>query len=157
MGFDKSIHSENTYKTDTEVTNSKSNTKNTLIKNITSSKKDQPSKVLHKVLGRFERMSRSRQSHAHSVYCGKFNAHTPLSDFKKKALRALTTKSGSKCSAQEFKNEAVKRVKTLDIILEENTLFEAKVYSEARKPFIECIQKSTSIDVGKAESTRKVH
>lgn len=103
MGFDKSIHSENTYKTDTEVTNSKS-----IIKNITSSKKDQPSKVFHKVLGRFERMSRSRQSHAHSVYCGKFNAHPPLSDFKKKALRALTTKSGSKCSAREFKNEAVK-------------------------------------------------
>ena len=59
MGFDKSIHSENTYKTDPEVTNSKNNTENILLKDITSSKEDWPEEALRKLLGRFGRMSRT--------------------------------------------------------------------------------------------------
>jgi hypothetical protein len=79
-----------------------------------------------------------------------------LLQFKKKASNALTSQSGKRCSAREFKNEAVKRVKTLDIILEENTLFEAKVYNEARKTYLECIQEVASLEVDEVERTRKV-
>lgn len=178
MGFDKSTHSEvkleNEEKAEIEATNDKSSVEDTpeevsydpkassltsldaLLDDIKSSKEEWPEEVLRKVLGRFGRMPRSGWSRAYSVYCGKFNVHTSLIDFKKKASRVLTTQSGRKCSIREFKNEAVKRVKTLDIILEENTLFEAKVYNEVRKTFLECIREVASVEVDKTEKTRKV-
>ena len=68
----------------------------------------------------------------------------------------MTSQSGRRCSAREFKNEAVKRVKMLDVILEENTLFEAKIYNEARKTYLECIHVVSSLEVDKVERTRKV-
>ncbi|KAM0680191.1 hypothetical protein GINT2_001575 [Glugoides intestinalis] len=101
-------------------------------------------------------MPRSGWSYAHSVYCGKFNIHTPMIDFKKKAYNALTTQSGRKCSIRDFKKEAVKRVKTIDIILEENTLFEAKVYNEVRKTFLECNQEMANGELGKSPMKREI-
>ncbi|KAM0681022.1 hypothetical protein GINT2_000805 [Glugoides intestinalis] len=74
-----------------------------LLGDIVSSKEDWPEEVLRKVLVRFGRMPRTGWSRAHSVYCGKFEVRTPLVEFKKKASRALTAKSGRKCTAREFK------------------------------------------------------
>jgi len=128
----------------------------TLLDDVKSSKEEWPKEVLRKVLDRFGRMPRTGWSRAHSVYCGKFNVHTSLLEFKKKASNVLTTQSGRKCTIRDFKKETVKRVKTLDVILEENTLFEAKVYNEARKTFLECIQEVASVEVDKVERTRKV-
>jgi len=178
MGFDKNTHSgkkiENEKKAEIEAANSKSNTDDTpeevsddpkassltsldtLLGDISSSKEDWPEEALRKVLCRFGRMPRTGWSRAHSVFCGKFSVHMSFIEFKKKASDALTTQSGRKCSTREFKKETVKRVKTLDVILEENTLFEAKVYNEARKTFLECIQEVASVDVDQAERTRKV-
>jgi len=68
----------------------------------------------------------------------------------------LTTQSGRKCSIREFKKEAVKRVKTLDVIFEENTLFEAKIHNEVRKTFLECIREVANVEVNKVERTRKI-
>jgi tRNA uridine 5-carbamoylmethylation protein Kti12 len=128
----------------------------TILKDITSSKEEWPEEALREVLDRFGRMSRSGWSLAHSVYCGKFNVHTSLIDFKKKAARALTSQSGKKCSIRDFKKKAVKRVKTLDTILEENTLFKVKIYIEVRKTFIEFIQEVRNVNLDEVERTRKV-
>ena len=179
MGFDNSTHSEkenleNRKKAEIEATIDKSNAEDTpdevpddpksssltslgtLLDNITSSQEEWPTEAFRKVLGRFGRMPRTGWSRAHSVYCGKFNAHMSLLEFKKKASKTLTTQSGKKCTIRDYKKAAVKRVKTLDVILEENTLFEAKIYNEVRIIFLECIQEVASIDVDKAERTRKV-
>lgn len=128
----------------------------TLLNDILSLQEKWPEEALCKVLARFGRMPRTGWSRAHSVYCGKFNLHKSLIDFKKTASKALITKSGRKYSAREFKHEAVKRVKTLDVIFEENTLNEAKVYNEVKKNYLECIQEEASIEVDKVERTRKV-
>lgn len=178
MGFDKNTHSgkklETKVKAENEATNDMSNTRNTpeealdnlkaskmtsldtILDDIVSSKEKWPEEALRKVLGRFGRMPRQGWSHAHSVYCGKFNVHMSLVDFKKKASQALITTSGKKCTARDFKKETVKRVKTLDVIFEENTLFEAKVYNEVKKTFLECIQEVKNLEIDKVERTRKV-
>ena len=72
--------------------------------------------ALRKVLVRFGRMPRTGWSLAHAVYCGKFNVHTSLAEFKKKESNVLTSKSDRKCTNREFKKEAIKRVKTIDSI-----------------------------------------
>jgi hypothetical protein len=59
----------------------------------------------------------------------------------------LNSQSGKKCSIRDFKKEAVERVKTLDTILEENTLHEAKIYIEVRKTFLESIQEVKNLNV----------
>ncbi|KAM0680637.1 hypothetical protein GINT2_001325 [Glugoides intestinalis] len=74
-----------------------------LLGDIVSSKEEWPEEALRKVLVRFGRMPRTGWSRAHSVYCGKFEVRTPLVEFKKKASRALTAKSGRKCTSREFK------------------------------------------------------
>jgi hypothetical protein len=127
-----------------------------ILKDITSSKEEWPEEALREVLDRFWKMSRSGLSLAHSVYCGKFNVHTSLIDFKKKAAKTLNYQSGWKCSIQDFKKEAVKRVKTLDTILAQNTLHEAKIYNEVRKTFLECIQEVRNVNVDEVERTWKV-
>ena len=131
MGFDNNTHSEKflekTNKAEKEAINDMSNTEDTpeevpddpkgssltslgnLLDDIKSSQVEWPSEALRKVLGRFGRMPRTGWSRAHSVYCGKFNLSMSLLQFKKKASNALTTQSGRKCSAREFKNGAVKR------------------------------------------------
>jgi len=165
---------ENQVKTENETKITKSTTKDTpeevpedpkastltsldaLLDGIKSTKEEWPEEALRRVLVRFGRMPRTGWSRAYSVYCGKFNAHTSLLDFKKKANQTLTSTSGRKCSARDFKKEAVKRVKTLDIILEENTLYEAKIYNETKRSYLECIQEITGIEVDKVERTRKV-
>ena len=111
----------------------------TLLNDITSVQKKWPKEALRRVLVWFRRMPRTGWPRAHTVYCDKFNVHMSLPEFKKKAKNALTTQTGRKHYIREFKREAVKRVKTLDIILEENTSFEAKIYNEVRKTFLECI------------------
>ena len=96
MGFNKNTNSEKTHKAQPEATNDKSSAKDThddpkagtltslatLLDDITPSKEDWPEEALRKVLGRFGKIPRTGQSRAHSVYCGKFNAHLPLIDFK---------------------------------------------------------------------------
>ena len=178
MGFDKRTHSENILeneeKAEIAATNDTSSTESimeevpddlkasaadslaTLFNDISSTKEKWPEEALRKVLGRFGRMPRTGWSRAHSVYCGKFGVHMPIAEFKKRAGRALTILSGRKCTAREFKKEAVKRVKTIDVILEENTLHEAKVYNEVRRTFLEAIQEVASVEVDKVERTRKV-
>ena len=174
MDFEKYKQSEKSNKTEIGAIKEKSNAEDTpkevpddpkastltsldiILEDIKSLKEEWPSEALRKVLGRFGRMPRSGWTRAHSVYCDKFNVSMSLLQFKKKASNALTSQSGKRCSAREFKNEAVKRVKTLDIILEENTLFEAKVYNEARKTYLECIQEVASLEVDEVERTRKV-
>jgi hypothetical protein len=126
-----------------------------ILKDITSSKEEWPEEALRKVLGRFAKMPRSGWSLANSVYCGKFNVHTSLIDFKKRAAKALTSQSGRKCSIRDFKKEVFKRVKTLDTILKENTLFEAKS-KKVCKTFLECIQEVRNLNVDEVERTRKV-
>ena len=178
MGFEKSTHSEiileSKNKAEPEATNDKSSTVDTpeevsdnpkassltsldaLLDDISSSKEEWPKEAFRKVLSRFGRMPWSGWPRAHTVYCGKFNVHTSLLDFKKKATDVLTTQSGKKCSSRDFKKETVKRAKTLDVIWEENTLFEAKVYNEAKKTFLECIREVASVEVDEVERTRKV-
>ena len=63
-----------------------------------------------------------------------------LLQFKKKVSNTLIIQSGKKCTVIEVKNEAAMRSKMIGIILEDNTLFEIKVYNEARKHFLESIQ-----------------
>lgn len=178
MGFDKNRHSEdileNNEKAEREATSDKSiagdtpeegadgskagtmTSLDTILEDVKSSKEKWPEEVLRKVLGRFGRMPRSGWSRAHSVYCGMFNVHTSLVDFKKKASNVLTSQSGKRCTNRDFKNEAVKRVKTLEVILEENTLHEAKIYNEVKKTFTESIREVSNLGVDKAERTRKI-
>ena len=178
MGFDQSTHSEqkfeNIEKPETVATEDKSNAEDTpdevpddpkassltsldtLLDDITSSQEDWPKEALRKVLDRFGRMPRTGWSRAHSVFCGKFSTRMTLEEFKKKAQKTLTSQSGRKCSARDFKREFVKRVKTLDVILEENTLHEAKIYNEVRKTFLECIKEVANVEVDQAERTRKI-
>ena len=178
MGFEKSTHSEEIIekaeKAEIEATNDKRNTEDTpeevpedpkvgaltsldtLLEDIKSTKEEWPEEALRKVLGRFGRMPRTGWSRAHSVYCGKFNVHMSPIEFKKKSLRASTTQAGRKCSLREFKKEAVKRIKTIDTILEENTLFESKIYNQVRKTFLECNREIANLEVEEVERTRKV-
>lgn len=74
-------------------------------------------------------------------------------DSKKKTLDILTAKSGKKYDARKFKNEAVEYVIMINIIFEENVLFESKAYNEIRKAFLECsIQEIIHINVYKSRA-----
>ena len=178
MGFTKIEHSEkkkeeNDLKAETELTERKKSTEDTpiappdcpkastsasltaIFDGITSTKEKWPEEVFQKVLSRFGRMPRTGWSQALSVYCSKFGVRTPQQEFKKKATRGLINTSGRKCSSREFKNDSVKRVKTLDEIFEENTLFEAKIYNVTKNSFLEYIRGNEDVEVDKAERTRK--
>ncbi|KAM0681794.1 hypothetical protein GINT2_000311 [Glugoides intestinalis] len=100
-----------------------------LFGDIVSSNEEWSEEALRKMLVRFGRMPRTGWSRAHAVYCDKFEVRTPLVEFKKKASRALTAKSGRKCTARVFKQEA-------------------------KKCLLECIQEEVEMD--KAERARKV-
>ena len=178
MGLEQSTHSEENFEklrtTEIEATADKSSAVDTpeevpndpkastltslgvLLADIASPMEEWLAEAFRRVLGRFGRMPRNGWSCVRSVYCGKFGVDMPLPRLKEKAMNVLTTESGRRCSAREFKNEAVKRVKTLDVIFEEKTLLEAKVYNNAKKIFSECIQEVSSVEVDKAERIRKV-
>ena len=67
----------------------------------------------------------------------------------------MTIQLDRKCVASKFKNKASRRSKTINIILEENTLFEPNVYNEAKKTFLKSIHEVSNIKVDQVERTRK--
>lgn len=178
MGFEKIEHSEdkneNILKAEIELTKNMSRVQDTPVKasedpkvstltslrtlldDLQAPEEEWPKEALRRVLKRFGRMPRSGWSLALSVFCGKFKIQMPAERFKKKASNALTSQSGKRCTVREFKKESTKRVKTLDVIFEENTLFEAKVYNEVKKNFLEYKKEVMNLDLDKVDRTRKV-
>ena len=178
MGFEKTEHSEfkneNNIKTEIELTEHTNRAENsperephdpksgtltslgTLLDDIQSPKEEWPKEALRRVLTRFGRMPRTGWSLALAVFCGRFKVRMTLPEFKKKASHVLTSQSGKRCTAREFKKESTKRVKSLDTVFDEKSLYEAKIFNDVKTVYLKCIQEGANIDVDKAERTRKV-
>lgn len=101
-------------------------------------------------------MPRGGWIRARDIFCGKFHVNISVEEFKKRAMNALTTVSGRKCSIREFKTESTKRHKPIEVLFEEKNLHEAKIYADVRKVYANCIARLKDIKVEKAEYTRKI-
>jgi len=106
-----------------------------ILENVKASQGEWPKEAFRNVLQGKGRMPRLGWLRAHEIFCGKFSVSISIEEFKKKAQSALMTTSERKCSIREFKNEAIKRLKTIETFFEEKTLHEAKTYNQVREVY----------------------
>ncbi|KAI4293525.1 hypothetical protein PAPHI01_2799, partial [Pancytospora philotis] len=48
--------------------------------------------------------------------------------------------AGRPCTRRKYREESAKRVKTVDVILDENTVHQAKLYLEVKQEFLVRVQ-----------------
>jgi Reverse transcriptase (RNA-dependent DNA polymerase) len=127
-----------------------------ILTSIVGCKEVWPQEVLRAVIERFGRMPRNGWTISRAYYNNKFQIDVPPDVFKKKAQETLVTATGKQCTSRQYKLEPVKRAKTIDAYIEENTLSEAKIYNELKVKFLTKIKELASKSVGEIGATRKV-
>ena len=103
-----------------------------ILPSILGCKEVWPQKVLAAVIERFGRMPRNGWTITRAYFNNKFQIDISPDVFKKKAQETLVTASGKQCSSRQYKLEPVKRVKTIDEIIEKRTLFEVKIFNKVK-------------------------
>lgn len=89
-----------------------------------------PQKMLKATLECFGRMPRSGWNLSCPLYCEKFACATSLSEFKRQVNSAIINLAGRKCLQKIFAEESTKRIKAIDMCIEERMLHEAKMETE---------------------------
>lgn len=114
-----------------------------------------PGEVLKAAIGRFARMPRNGWQLCHSIFCDKFKCSMPFAEFEAKANFSITSNAGRRCTRRKFTEDAAKRVKTIDVLFDEITLREARVYQEIRQKYNILMAENLAGEIDKAKWTRK--
>ena len=103
-----------------------------IIEDLKSDQKEWPREFLNAVQRRFGRMPRNGWNQALSAYCGKFEIHMTLENFKWMA---------NKCLEKRSIEESEKRLKVSDETLKMISMFKDRIYLKAKNLFLDVKEK----------------
>ena len=113
-------------------------------------------RALEAVLERKKQMPRNGWPMAHMEYCRRFGSVISQKEFISRAKRLLATPGGQAGSVRRFRRAAAERPATTDALFEENTLLEAKLYTETLKTFEEALSACRRLKIECAPRTKKI-
>ena len=128
----------------------------TIFNRIEACKDRWPTEMFKAVLLKFKRMPRCGWSQAHQKFCMVFQANISLLDFKTKAMSAIVSATGKRCTVRKFERDPAKRLKTIDSIFEEKTLLEVKYYLQVKDKFLCTINDLNIKNIEDFSRTRKI-
>lgn len=94
-----------------------------------------PGEAPKSVVQKFVRMPRTGWRVFKEIYIDKFKINVSIAELKKLAEPSISSKAGNECSRDRFIFDSSKRQKTLDDILDENTLHRAKLLNKVQDAF----------------------
>ncbi len=115
-----------------------------------------PKEALKAVLKQFSRMPRCGWDTMHRFYNRKFGLSTSPADFKRKAEAAVVGEQGKRCSREMFSEQIKKKTKTVDELVEENTLQDLKLYQSARDQILKELGNIRTMRVEDVPRTTKI-
>ena len=127
-----------------------------LLLSVESPKEQWPGEALKAVTLKYARMPRNGWPVFSEIYFKLFGVEVSRDELKRLAEQSIVKLSGVRCSRAKFIKEASKRVKPIDVLIEENTLREAKVRNKARQQLRQELAAIKLLEVTKVEWTRKV-
>jgi hypothetical protein len=127
-----------------------------LLLSVESPKEQWPGEALKAVTLKYARMPRNGWPVFSEIFVKLFGVEVSRDELKRLAEQSIVKLSGVRCSRAKFIKEASKRVKPIDVLIEENTLREAKVRNKARQQLRQELAAIKLLEVTKVEWTRKV-
>ncbi|KAF9762040.1 hypothetical protein NGRA_2264, partial [Nosema granulosis] len=115
-----------------------------------------PKEMLKRVILIFGRMPRNGWKLASDTFSEKFKQNISLTDFKKRASNGITNLAGNKCSQMKFKEESGKRIKTLESMFDDKSLYDSKLYMKVKNSFSSIYKEIKDKNIIDVERTPKI-
>jgi hypothetical protein len=128
-----------------------------ILSQVTSPQHSWPRVALSAILQRYPRMPRRGWELLCTTYNSKFRENLCKTEMIKRAETATHSESGRKLNRSEYAEEATKKRKTVQEVIEEATLRDTKLMLETREKFKKVLSDIKTKPVEESVRTRKLH